>query len=113
MKQANTRDNQFWCHCDCGMVRAELWTDDDTGLPMPETVFTMYKTACRLPLSWSDRIKQAWAAMRGDLWRSEILLDPGETVRLRDYLSELIEIITATELAAIDALPELEGTDAR
>ena len=97
MKQTSTRDNQFWCHCDCGMVRVELSADDDTGLPMPETVFTMYKRAFRLPLSWRDRLKAAWTALRGDLWRSELLLDPKETVRLRDYLSELIETIKEAE----------------
>ena len=97
MKQTNTRDNQFWCECDCGMVRVELWTDDDTGLPRPETAFTIYKRACRLPLSWRDRLKHAWMAIRGDLWRSELLLDPQETVRLRDYLSELIETIKEAE----------------
>ena len=105
MKQTSTRDNQFWCECDCGMVRVELWTDDDTGLPRPETAFTIYKRACRLPLSWRDRLKHAWMAIRGDLWRSELLLDPQETVRLRDYLSELIKECNA-------ALAELEAPDA-
>ncbi|HUX19350.1 MAG TPA: hypothetical protein VMV63_09225 [Acidithiobacillus sp.] len=110
--KTNTRDNQFWCHCDCGMVRVELWTDDDTGPPMPETVFTMYKTACRLPLSWRDRLKQAWAAMRGELWRSGLLLDPQETVRLRDYLSELVESIeSATNEAVKHCLAERGGLE--
>jgi len=91
MKQTSTRDEQFWCDDECGMLRVELWTEADTSLVIPEVAITMYKLACRFPLSWRDRIRQAWAALRGELWRDEILLNPTETVRLRNYLMDVTE----------------------
>ena len=84
-------DNQFWCVCECGMVRVELLTDEN-GEPFEEkeVAFSMYKIATHVwPMPWWTRIKAAWLALRGELWSVEMILSQEEALRLRDNLTGL------------------------
>ena len=86
-------DSQFWCTCECGMVRVELLTDPNTGEPFEdlEISFSMYKTAHhQWPMPWRTRIKAAWLALRGELWADELILTHREACRFRDNLTDIL-----------------------
>ncbi len=67
--------------------------------------FALFKRAVCLPLSWRERIKHAWYALRGDLWTNEVILEPSEVAELRDHLAGILQAGARGDRSGDEATP--------